>query len=340
MFEELIAMCSTKGTEQSGTLRSSTWQRDGKPAEKVLRPQFMSEQECRLIYGITPSNARLLDQMMVLNGGNSLDDFSRLLASTAEGNPFRGLTGQDRVVLYLTAVSTGFRASELASLTISSFDLDAETPTITVQAAYSKRRRTDTRPLRAELAAMFRDYFDALADTRQGDLIPIRSKRLVWPGTWPQKASVMVRTDQEAADVSYRDEHDRVLDFHGLRHTFGTNLAKAGISPKVAQELMRHSDGNLTLNTYSHVGLHDLAGAVEQLPPVPYAVPEVATGTSPDAVFAFKPEETGNYQELSAVTGDQMARRAPDAEEQQGGSSHSRHDPFVASGRDPQQSEP
>jgi len=41
-------------------------------------------------------------------------------------------------MLYHLAAGTGFRANELRSLTPESFDLDANTPTVTVQAAYSR----------------------------------------------------------------------------------------------------------------------------------------------------------------------------------------------------------
>ncbi len=64
------------------------------------------------------------------------------------------------------AVSTGFRHLELASLTVDSFDLNAQTPTVTIQAAYSKRRRTDTRPLRSDIASMFR-VLPRLAKTKR-----------------------------------------------------------------------------------------------------------------------------------------------------------------------------
>jgi len=37
-------------------------------------------------------------------------------------------------------------------------------------------------------------------------------------------------------------------------------------SPGVAQKLMRHSDIRLTMNTYTHPGLADTAGAVAALP--------------------------------------------------------------------------
>lgn len=109
-----------------------------------------------------------------------------------------------------------------------------------------------------------------------------------------------LRRDLAAAGIPYRDERNRVLDFHALRHTFGSNLAKAGVPPKMAQELMRHSDVNLTLKRYSHVGLHDLAGAVEQLPAIPAEQPTVPTRT--DSVVALGTSDIRNTQELSGVS--------------------------------------
>ena len=44
------------------------------------------------------------------------------------------------------------------------------------------------------------------------------------------------------------DGAGRVVDFHALRHTFGTLLAKAGVSMQVSQPAMRHSTPTLTAN--------------------------------------------------------------------------------------------
>ncbi len=54
-----------------------------------------------------------------------------------------------------------------------------------------------------------------------------------------------------------------VADFHALRHTFITRLARSGVSPQMAQSLVRHSDINLTMSRYTHVGLHDQAALEE-----------------------------------------------------------------------------
>ena len=40
--------------------------------------------------------------------------------------------------------------------------------------------------------------------------------------------------------------------FHSLRHTYTSNLLARGAAPKDVQELLGHSDVNLTLNVYAH----------------------------------------------------------------------------------------
>ena len=53
------------------------------------------------------------------------------------------------------------------------------------------------------------------------------------------------------------------LDF--LRHTYCSNMAKAGMNPKVLQYLMGHSDIGVTLNTYTHLKLDDAKEEMEKL---------------------------------------------------------------------------
>ena len=44
---------------------------------------------------------------------------------------------------------------------------------------------------------------------------------------------------------------------HVCRHTYCSNMAKAGMNPKTLQYLMGHSDIGVTMNTYTHLGLED-----------------------------------------------------------------------------------
>jgi integrase len=69
--------------------------------------------------------------------------------------------------------------------------------------------------------------------------------------------------------LKYQNDQGQYADFHALRKTCITNLSRAGVSPKTAQLLARHSDINLTMNTYTMLGVLDQAAAVEALPPVP-----------------------------------------------------------------------
>jgi integrase len=129
---------------------------------------------------------------------------------------------------------------------------------VTVQAAYSKHRRDDIQPLRKDVAEIMRGYLAGRPRDRQ-----------LWPGTWPDVGAEMLRKDLEAAGLPYKDEDGRVLDFHGLRHTFISSLAASGLHPKVAQVLARHSTITLTMDYYTQLERVDIARDLERLPPPP-----------------------------------------------------------------------
>ena len=54
------------------------------------------------------------------------------------------------------------------------------------------------------------------------------------------------------------DDEGRVADLHALRTTFGTNLARCGVPPAIAQTLMRHSSIDLTMKYYTKLTVEDL----------------------------------------------------------------------------------
>src|SRR5262249_40664656 len=179
---------------------------------------------------------------------------SLLTVTRTSERTFRGLTGSDRFHLYAMACGTGFRASALASLTPESFDLDTETPTVTLAARFAKNRRQKVQPLPPDVAALLRAYLDGKAAG-----LP------VWGGTWASdnKGAEMLRGDLEAAGISYVVEGpDGPLyaDFHALRHTYLTLGGRAGIDLLTLQELAGHHSPTLTAR-YSHRRLYDLAGA-------------------------------------------------------------------------------
>ncbi len=75
----------------------------------------------------------------------------------------------------------------------------------------------------------------------------------------------MIAIDCAAAGVGV-ETSDGSIDFHALRHTFVTALARSGVHPKDAQTLARHSTITLTMDTYTHASLSSLTAAVEKLP--------------------------------------------------------------------------
>ncbi len=244
----------------------------------------------------------------------SAAELSRLIAATENSREsFRGLDGFTRAMLYRVATMTGLRASELASLTLASFDLTADPPTVTLAAGYSKHRREDVLPLHSDLVARLSQWLSERERGSDGERVVLSLNRAadaklerLFAGTWAERAYKMLRNDLEAAGVSYVTD-DGIADFHSLRHTFISNLVAAGVHPKLAQQLARHSTISLTMDRYSHVGLLDMTAALESLPTVTVSEPQTlrATGTTDDApvlsctISCNAPTEINRFQPIS-----------------------------------------
>jgi integrase len=81
----------------------------------------------------------------------TMQEFQMLLESAESGPSIQNISGPDRAVLYIVGAYTGFRRKEIASIFPHSFDFDSEPPILTIEAAYSKHRRTDVIPLQGLL---------------------------------------------------------------------------------------------------------------------------------------------------------------------------------------------
>ena len=197
------------------------------------------------------------------------EELRALLYATA-GEPERfGLDGQTRALIYRTAVETGLRAGELQTLRVAGLEsLDGERPTVRVRAIDSKHRREDLLPLRPELARAL------LAHTSgRGPWEPV----FPLPKAW--RSAEMLRADLDAAGIAHEDESGRVVDFHALRTTFCTMLARAGVAPKVAQRLARHATFAMTFDVYAKLGADDEREALAVLPDLDAPEREAARGT-------------------------------------------------------------
>lgn len=71
----------------------------------------------------------------------------------------------------------------------------------------------------------------------------------------------MLRDDLARAGIEVETAAG-VVDFHSLRVTFITNLARGGVHPKVA----RHSTIELTMQTYTKLDASEQRAGIDALP--------------------------------------------------------------------------
>ncbi len=213
----------------------------------------------------------------------SEEEFSRLIKIAEVGPPIAGITGPDRAMHYILAAWTGLRRGEIGSLTFRSFHFSAKPPTVTVEASHSKHRCEDVLVLHPDLVKRLRQWITDRGFSPDEILFPISKNtcgvnrktskimkydlsaaRMVWVSEAKTKKEYQRR--EASCFLQYQDAKGKYADFHGLRHTFITNLGKADVSPKTAQALARQSDIRLTMNVYTHVGQAEQAEAIGQLP--------------------------------------------------------------------------
>jgi integrase len=158
----------------------------------------------------------------------------------------------DRKPVYLLAVHTGLRRSEIGALKWSDVHLDA-TPFVQARASTTKNGKAAAMRLLAEVAA-------ALAGLKTEGT---QADDLVFKGL--PRIERFYR-DLKKADIALRDALGRKAVFHSLRHTFGTNLARGGVASRVAMAVMRHSDRRLTDKIYTDENLLGTWAAFDSLP--------------------------------------------------------------------------
>ncbi len=200
----------------------------------------------------------------------SPDEAAKVIRAAETGPEAGSLSGSDRAILYALALGTGFRAKELGTLTPERFNLESDTPSVVGKSCYTKNGREAVQPIAQSLADRLRPW---LATKSPG--------RPVFEGM-TQRTAEMLRVDLEAAGIPYETDSG-VADFHSLRGDFISYLVSSGASVKTCQTLARHSTPAMTIGIYAKASLHDINGAVENLPDLTTPKPELAalrmTGT-------------------------------------------------------------
>jgi len=205
--------------------------------------------------------------------------------------------GRERRLIYMTLVLTGLRKGELAQLRWADLDLDAVSLWLTVRAAVAKNRKSESVPVRADLAAELRSWRVESGNpppTCQVFSVPDGLVRILDRDLVAAGIARRVKDENGVERIDKCDDQGRTIDVHALRHTTATHLAKAGVAPRTAQAILRHSDIRLTLGRYTDPRLLDTAAAVDALP---------SLKSGPDSQ---RMKATGTYGKANSELGAQL----------------------------------
>lgn len=166
---------------------------------------------------------------------------------------------------------TGMRISEFCGLTLSDIDMEKRIINIDHQLQRSSKMeyiiestKTNAGTRKLPMTDDVAQCFQAIIEDRE----PPEHERIIdgyggflftdkngYPEVamhWEHRFKHMVNRYNEI----YRVQMPKITP-HVCRHTYCSNMAKAGMNPKTLQYLMGHSDIGVTLNTYTHLGLED-----------------------------------------------------------------------------------
>ncbi len=159
---------------------------------------------------------------------------------------------RERVMVQM-AGTTGLRRSELIALTWQ--DVDFNSLQIAVNKSCVHGRIGDTKtaasakpvPLHPGVAHALMEWKRVTAYNAETDFLfpSVRNNGVVpvWPDTLLAK---VIRPAAKRTGIT-----GKVIGWHTFRHSLGTNLRSLGVDVKVAQELLRHANAQITLNLYT-----------------------------------------------------------------------------------------
>lgn len=188
--------------------------------------------------------------------------------------------GRHRGLLYLFSALTGLRRAECAGIRWCDLELSgAAGAWVTPRAATTKAKRREPLPLDPILAGLLEAWRRDLAVT--GGRLPASSAPVF---AVPKNLTEQLRKDAEYAGIPLEDEDGRTLDFHALRATCATLMARAGVPLQLARRLIRHTDVKLTARHYEKLAREDLRAGSQQLADSFWRGPVAATvtATAPD----------------------------------------------------------
>ena len=179
------------------------------------------------------------------------DDELVRLFDAVDHRPFRGKDfREERKLIYETYLGTGFRSTELATVRVHQVELNS----IVLAAPSEKNRKGTRQPILATLGQKLLDWIKQKKKKPQDFLFTFNHE------------SIKDHFDRDIAfaGIPKTDDRGHVLVVHSFRHTFGTQLARAGVPLTTTQRLMRHSSPELTAKYYIDVTPIDMILALEK----------------------------------------------------------------------------
>ena len=249
----LIQECGWKTARDVTADSFQAWRREHKDLAAKTVNDYLEAVRCFFNWLVKNGRAQVNPLHLVEKVKVHEDETRRRRAfSDEEMRQLLAVVPADRKAIYLMAVHTGLRRSELAALKWGDVSLDAVTPFVQVRASTTKNSKPATMRLHSEVAHALREIRQ---DKQPDDLVFNRFPRIE-----------RFRRDLNKAGIAYQDASGRFADFHSLRKTFGTNLANGGVPSRVAMALMRHSDRRLTDKIYTDENLLGTWSAFDALP--------------------------------------------------------------------------
>ncbi|MEE9369369.1 MAG: site-specific integrase [Pontiella sp.] len=186
---------------------------------------------------------------------------------------------------YIVAVTTGLRRNEIEQLEVG--DLDIVNGRLLLRGEMTKNGETQYIPLHG-------DAYSVLRSLTEGKRPEEKILRVPHIDTFKE--------DLKKAGIEYQNARKERADFHSLRHTFCTRLARTGIAPQAAKELMRHSDIKMTTQIYTDVGQLEIDSMISKLPSL-FTATNTATKELKNATKTGKNEAFVVMEKLAEMLG-------------------------------------
>lgn len=162
-----------------------------------------------------------------------------------------------RRLAYQMLLYTGQRKSEVRALMWSDVHLDEAQPYALFRESTTKDKDKRAVPLRPEIVEQLKALRPKPEETHT------LSKPIFW-FRWPTYD--LLRGDLKRAGIERVDALGRSVHFHSFRKTWQTLGVRYGINQRVAQEVLGHSDANLTAKVYTDVPALALHTELAKLP--------------------------------------------------------------------------